>query len=332
VRDNIENFGGDPTRITIFGQSAGGASVDLYSYAWTSDPIVAGIITESGTAVSWGLPQSKANSEAAWFNVTATLECGNASTNATAVLSCMRSKNYEEIITAIPPNPNFPVQLGNFIPTVDDIIVFSDTSARTPAAVPMIVGNNDYEAGIFRFLLANSNIYNDSFWSSYDLTSFTCPSVIRANVSVKAGNPIWRYRYFGVFPNMALSPSAGAYHTAELPILFDTTPLVPSATEAEVEIGRYLRGAWAAFAKDPREGLRNYGGGWPEYGEGEESLVRLAWGNQTGTNAVSPQLYDTGCGIGGGSDGDASTSSTALPTEVQASGTGKLAIEAWGRV
>ena len=33
VRDEIGNFGGDPSQVTIFGQSAGGGSVMLLSYS-----------------------------------------------------------------------------------------------------------------------------------------------------------------------------------------------------------------------------------------------------------------------------------------------------------
>jgi len=53
VRDNIADFGGDPTRITLFGQSAGAASVDYYSYTWAEDPIIHAFIPMSGTAIGF---------------------------------------------------------------------------------------------------------------------------------------------------------------------------------------------------------------------------------------------------------------------------------------
>jgi carboxylesterase type B len=50
VRDNIVHFGGDPSRIMIWGQSAGAGSVDFYNFAYWDDPIAHGIFAESGNA------------------------------------------------------------------------------------------------------------------------------------------------------------------------------------------------------------------------------------------------------------------------------------------
>lgn len=120
VRDNIAGFGGDPSRIIIFGQSAGGASVDFYNYAWTDDPIIAGSIEMSGTAASFGnlRPGSAAKS---WFEVTEKAGCGNAESDVDEVLNCMRSPNVTmmDILEYESAGSGLAAVLGNFGPTVD---------------------------------------------------------------------------------------------------------------------------------------------------------------------------------------------------------------------
>lgn len=348
VRDNINAFGGDASRITIFGQSAGSASVDYYSYAYTKDPIIAGMIQESGTINGFGTV-SKVTANSAWFNVTSVLGCGSASSNSSDVLTCMRTKTPAQIYSAIPPAKAGAITggLGSFGPAVDEVTVFSDYDTRSATGnfikVPLLAGNADYEAGLFAATAALANVtYPPIFWTEFDLSVFTCPASVRTNISLAAGVPTWRYRWFGDFPNLRLTsvPDSGAWHASELPVLFGNYPNatggVPVSTDAELSIGNYIRGAWAAFAKDPVKGLNSYQGGWPQYSPTGNTLIRLAYNNLTGTNLALPIIYDGACptkfAYNGTNNGTASgtSSSTGAATSSSSSATSTTSAQSGG--
>jgi hypothetical protein len=84
-----------------------------------------------------------------------------------------------------------------------------------------------------------------------------------------------------------------------LPSLFNSTPLsiIPN-TRGQDAIGKYLRGAWAAFANDPVNGLGAYDD-WPTYERHNETLIRLAYNDMTGINLTAGNHYDKPCRIGG---------------------------------
>lgn len=269
--------------------------MDYYSYAHASDPIVAGLIAESGTTQPGGLPYAESTSATNWYTVTSSVGCGNASTDPTALLTCMRALPYDTILSAI-PTTGLDAILSAFGPTVDNITVFADYSERTPVNIPMLLGSNDFESRTWKTQLALANTtYPDELWEELNLADYTCIAGTRANLSIAAGNPTWRYRFHSVFPNTDISSEGGAYHGSELTLIFGTEFATPASTAEEIKVADYVQGAWVAFAKDPVNGLSSYEGGWPLYDSAEETLIRLAYDNTVGTNLALPELYDAGC-------------------------------------
>ena len=127
VRDNIKAFGGDPGKITIWGQSSGAEAVDMYNYAWYKDPIVSGLIMDSCTA----FVESGAGPRYSNFSYVASqLGCGN-SGNAQKELACMKKVDAAAIekVIADDYNEGSPANLA-FGPPADEKIVFSNYTDR----------------------------------------------------------------------------------------------------------------------------------------------------------------------------------------------------------
>jgi cholinesterase len=115
--------------MTLFGESAGGASVDYYAYAWTKDPIVDGFIAQSGVAGAMpSTPLERSN----WWKLSEKVGCGG-KPNGNRTLDCMREQSVPVIQNALSAIAGGPLALTFFGPTVDDKVVFSDYPARRAA-------------------------------------------------------------------------------------------------------------------------------------------------------------------------------------------------------
>lgn len=326
ARQNIDAFGGDPERITLFGHSAGGTSVDYYSYAWTRDPIVNGFIPMSGV-VNTAFSPAPANNTATWFGITEKLGCGNASAGIEPTVACVRQKSMNEILAASEGAP----LMG---PTDDGKLVLADyTDAGNNGDFiekPMLLGSTDYEFGSIKISAAMERTMSLDELAILNLETFTCPVGSAAQYRALNNVPVWRYRFFGEFPNTRLTqnPSSGAWHGAELLQVFGTSELggLPN-TQPEAAISQYMMSAWAAFAKDPHNALSRPPFSWPKYALGGQcsllpilsllaqtnillkmcgisltsafvtanTLIRLGYDNETTASFIDPITYDYAC-------------------------------------
>lgn len=317
VSQNIAQFGGDPDRIVLFGQAAGAMAVDILLHAYPDDPLVKGAILQSGSATTFEAlgPPSAQGAATHWSRTAANLSCADDNNNDddAAVLSCMRGKPAADLLAAqFPAAASVPgrgsaqtATRGGFVPTVDGVTVFGDyaTGARRVAPVPILIGTTDNEGGLAQALgLANAGIdivIGDGTATGTDREDavYDCPSARRAEKARAGGWPVWRYRFFGSFPNTQLlaEVESGAWHGSEVGVLFGTNQVVEPNTAEEDAVGALMRGMWAAFAKDPAGGLNGFMGGVSRYSADNDSLIRLGYENKADLTFAGGDSYDGDC-------------------------------------
>ncbi|XP_035680999.1 uncharacterized protein LOC118418956 isoform X4 [Branchiostoma floridae] len=113
VQANIRNFGGDPDRVTIFGQSGGAWGVSLLVMSPETRGLYRRAISQSGVA---GLGASRRGDTAKTENLAASLNCPMDSFD--DMMSCLRSKPAHDLLELDAP---VPIVGGSFLPDADDL-------------------------------------------------------------------------------------------------------------------------------------------------------------------------------------------------------------------
>ncbi|KAI9554676.1 hypothetical protein GHT06_019952 [Daphnia sinensis] len=161
VRDHIHHFGGDTDSITIFGESAGGASVEYQVLSPRSKGLFHRAIAQSGsTRCPWAHQKSMGE-----YTRILAKDVNCPTTSSKELLRCLRTKDVKEILDS-KLKMGLPVGLGlypvAFVPRVDaerEFPFLPDTPERLVAnkqfnQVPYIGGLTENEGGLFAASLA----------------------------------------------------------------------------------------------------------------------------------------------------------------------------------
>ncbi|KAH7933832.1 hypothetical protein HPB49_017881 [Dermacentor silvarum] len=127
VQRNIEFFGGDPQQVTLFGESAGSMSAHAHIMSPMSEGLFKRAILMSGTMYSIDMWDMVHESMVKGDKVAGIVGCSeggtiNLSSNPEDVISCLRNKSAEELVTAsgesVDPKfmPFFPTYHDAFLP------------------------------------------------------------------------------------------------------------------------------------------------------------------------------------------------------------------------
>jgi para-nitrobenzyl esterase len=328
VHSNIDAFGGDTDRVTIFGQSAGATSVLWLMVSPLSKGLFQRAIAESAYESSTfaSLNESKwgnAPKEDMGIQLAKDLGCDTAADP----IACMRAKSAKEIMDKGTPPTDVSAPGYRYEPCVDGwvipdlpLTIFQEGKQHK---VPLLIGSNADEWALFQMItkptLAAYNSYVNStfgdkaqqvlsrFPASNDdeaktsgeqlvtLFTFTCPAKAYASSMSKVGSPVYFYQFSRIAPGAKL---LGAFHLAEIGYVFgNLTPFMSGQpanvyfNDTDKALSDSMMSYWTSFAAN---GSPNTVGltDWPAYDPSGEQYVDLGDSIQ-----VQSGLFDEDCSL-----------------------------------
>jgi para-nitrobenzyl esterase len=277
VQDNIAAFGGDPGRVTIFGQSGGGSKVTTLMAMPSASGLFHRAIAQSG-AVLRGTPASDASAATERYLAKLGIDLSQ--------LGRLRELTPQQIQQALYSEPAIPNFAGG--PVIDGSVLprhqFDPSAPEYSANVPLMAGSTATENGWLgpppfdmddAEMLASFNrlagddaakgqalltlykgrypeVRNRMLWLIAESDNTRRRNAQILNQLKHAQGTAASYPYYFDWYSPVHDNRMGSYHTLDIPFVFNNVDVGASMTGAgqdRYQLAHVMSAAWAAFAR-----------------------------------------------------------------------------------